>query len=84
MFSAISMKENIVEKKRKCWVPASSSFPTMFSKDLFYGVVKGWDCVVKSQTADQSVNAIISFVPIQSIYTSLRIVLHSPIKMLSV
>ena len=35
-------------KKRKCWLPAFSSFPTMFSKALCVKVVKSRDCVVKS------------------------------------
>ena len=32
--------ENIVEKIRKCWLPAFSSFPKMFSKGLFLAGVK--------------------------------------------
>ena len=40
--------ENIVEKRRKCWLPAFSSFPTMFSKALCFKVAKSLDCVVKS------------------------------------
>ena len=35
-------------KRRKCWLPAFSSFPTMFSKGLSLVVVKSQDCVVKS------------------------------------
>ena len=35
-------------KKRKCWLPAFSPFPTMFSKGFFLKVVKSCDCVVKS------------------------------------
>ena len=35
------------EKRRKCWLPAFSPFPTMFSKNLFSLVIKGRDCVVK-------------------------------------
>ena len=27
---------------RKCWLPAFSLFPTMFSKGFFQGVVKSW------------------------------------------
>ena len=27
-------------KRRKCWLPAFSPFPTMFSKGLFFRVVK--------------------------------------------
>ena len=37
-----------VGKRRKCWLPAFSPFPTMFSKALFFRVVKNCDCVVKS------------------------------------
>ena len=33
-------------KKRKCWLPAFSPFPTMFSKAFFSRGVKSWDCVV--------------------------------------
>ena len=35
-------------KRRKCWSPAFSPFPTMFSKGFLYRVVKSRDCVVKS------------------------------------
>ena len=35
-------------KRRKCWLPAFSPFPTMISKGFFLKVVKSWDCVVKS------------------------------------
>ena len=35
-------------KRRKCWLPAFSPFPKMFSKDSFLRVVKSWDCVGKS------------------------------------
>ena len=34
-------------KRRKCWLPAFSPFPIMFSKDLFVRVVKSRDCVLK-------------------------------------
>ena len=34
-------------KKRKCWLPAFSPFPTMFSRDLFFGVVKTRDYMAK-------------------------------------
>ena len=33
---------------RKCWKPASSPFPKMFSKCSYLRVVKSPDCVVKS------------------------------------
>ena len=39
--------ENIVGKRRKCWLPVFSQFPTMFSKAFFFRVVKSRDCVVK-------------------------------------
>ena len=39
--------ENIVGKKRKCWLPAFSPLPTMFSKCFFLGVGKSRDCVAK-------------------------------------
>ena len=37
------------EKRRKCWLPAFSPFPTMFSKGFFLGVDKSQDCVVKGK-----------------------------------
>ena len=36
------------EKSRKCWLPAFSPFPTMFSKSSLYSVIKSPDCVVKA------------------------------------
>ena len=44
----LEMVEKHHGKRRKCWLPAFSPFPTMFSKGLFPRVVKSWDCVVKS------------------------------------
>ena len=35
-------------KRRKCWLPAFSHFPTMFSKGSFSRVFKSRDCVAKS------------------------------------
>ena len=32
--------ENIVEKGEKCWLPAFSPFPTIFSKDFFFRSLK--------------------------------------------
>ena len=34
-------------KKRKCWLPAFSSFPTMFSEGFLLKVIKSRDYVVK-------------------------------------
>ena len=34
-------------KRRKCWLPAFSPFPTTFSKGYFLGLVKSRDSVVK-------------------------------------
>ena len=39
--------ENIVGKGEKCWLPAFSPFPTMFSKGFFLKVVKSQGCVEK-------------------------------------
>ena len=39
--------ENTVGKGEKCWLPAFSPFPAMFSKAFFFRVVKTPDCVVK-------------------------------------
>ena len=47
-FSLSGMVENIVGKGEKCWLPAFSLFPTMFSKALFFRVLKSRDRVVKS------------------------------------
>ena len=36
-------------KRRKCWLPAFSPFPTMFSNGFFFRVVRGqglWDKVL--------------------------------------
>ena len=36
-------------KRKICWLPAFSPFPTMcLKRPLCLGVVKSWDCVVKS------------------------------------
>ena len=35
-------------KRRKCWLPAFSPFPTMFSKGFFSKVVKSQGCVLES------------------------------------
>ena len=35
-------------KRRKCWLPAFSPFPTMFSETVFFRLVKSQDLVVKS------------------------------------
>ena len=34
-------------KRRKCWLPAFSPFPSMFSKGLSVRVIKSRTCVVK-------------------------------------
>ena len=35
-------------KMRKCWLPAFSPLPKIFSKAFFFRVVKSMDCVVKT------------------------------------
>ena len=40
--------ENTVGKEENAGYQHFSSFPTVFSKAFFFGVVKSWDCVVKS------------------------------------
>ena len=40
--------DNIMGRGEKCWSPAFSPFPTMFSKGFYFRVVKSPDCVVKS------------------------------------
>ena len=37
-------------KRRKCWLPTLSPFPTMLSKGYFLGVVKSRDCMAKIST----------------------------------
>ena len=39
-------------KKRKCWLPPFSPLPIMFSKDLFLGIVKSRNCVIKSSSSN--------------------------------
>ena len=40
MISALDMVENIVGKrKKKCWLPAFSLFPTIFSKTSFFNSI---------------------------------------------
>ena len=34
-------------KRRECWLPAFSSFPTMFSKSFFSRIVKSLELVFK-------------------------------------
>ena len=41
-------------KRRKCWLPAFSPFPTMFSLAFFSTEVKSWDCVVIGQRFDKN------------------------------
>ena len=53
--SLLDKVENIAGKRRKCWLPAFSSFPTMFSKCYFFGVVTSQDCVVKSYAMTKTV-----------------------------
>ena len=43
-------------KRRKCWLPAFSPFPTMFPKGFFLKIVNSWDCVVKSFTVCTKLN----------------------------
>ena len=35
-------------KWSKCWLPAFSPFPTVFYKDVFFRIIKSWNCVEKS------------------------------------
>ena len=39
--------ENIVEKRRNCWLPAFSPSPAMFSKGFFIKVIKTTNYVLK-------------------------------------
>ena len=40
-------------KRRKCWLPVFSSFPTIFSKELHFCFVKTLDCMAKSYFFNQ-------------------------------
>ena len=42
-------------KRRKCWLPAFSPFPAMFSEGFLLRVIKSLDCVEKENTT-QSFN----------------------------
>ena len=46
--SLLYRAENTLGKRRKCWEPAFSPFPTVFSKAFITRVVKRRDCVVRS------------------------------------
>ena len=44
----LSMRGHKNSRKRiKCWLPAFSPFPTMFSKAFFFRVFKSQDCAVE-------------------------------------
>ena len=45
----VAMGRKHFGKRRKCWLPAFSPFPYMFSKGSFLRVIKKWDCVVKGE-----------------------------------
>ena len=47
MLFCLGKVENIVGKRRKCWLPVFSPLPIMFFKGLFFRVVKFLDCVVE-------------------------------------
>ena len=38
------------EKRRKCWLPAFSPFPAMFSKAFSFRIVRTWGYVRKGST----------------------------------
>ena len=38
-------------KSRKCWLPAFSPFPIIFSKGSFFRIVKSWDYVAELKQA---------------------------------
>ena len=39
IISVFNNIENIVGKGKKCWLPAFSPFPTMFSKGFFFRII---------------------------------------------
>ena len=44
------MSRKYCGKRRKCWLPAISPFPTMFSKAFVHRVVKDWHCVINGSS----------------------------------
>ena len=48
MISLLDRIETHTGKGRKCWLPAFSPFPTVFSKAFFHRNIKSRFCVVKS------------------------------------
>ena len=48
-------------KKRKCWLPAYSPFPTTFSTGFSVEVVKSRDCVVELNNNSSHSSAFNSF-----------------------
>ena len=59
--SPYDREENTVGKRIKCWLPALSPFPTVFSKVFFSRVVKSRDCGVKIQSTEIIVKMKICF-----------------------
>ena len=46
-------------KRRKCWLPAFSPFPRMFSKGFLFSVFKSWDFVVRVKAiTDEDLNMV--------------------------
>ena len=43
-------------KRRTCWLPAFSPFPTIFTKGFFFRIVKSLDCEVMSLNVTQILN----------------------------
>ena len=41
-------EDSSYDRVKKCWLPALSPFPAMFSKGFFFRVIESWDCVIKS------------------------------------
>ena len=58
MCSVFDSAEKQCRKRRKCWLPAFSPFPTMFSKGFFLRVVKSQDCEVKSYIFDDDLSSL--------------------------
>ena len=46
--SSFGRLENHCGKRRKCWLPAFSPIPTVFSKAFLFRIVKSRDCAVQS------------------------------------
>ena len=57
-------------KRRKCWSPAFSPFPTMFSKVFYLRVVKTRNCLVKRKKTSDAVFIQLLFILFMFVFNS--------------